>query len=190
MFPMLTAEAISPIEPFRFSRPEYHRLGESGAFAGKRVQLIRGTVITMSPMGLLHALAIRRLTKLFVSQAPDALVVCVQLPLAAAADSEPEPDFAFVAERDLKGDDHPSTAVLVVEVADSSLRLDLGPKADLYAECKVPEYWVVDLGARATFVHLSPRRGKYTSVHRVPWSRTLAANAVPEVSVRLAELLK
>lgn len=187
---MLSAEAISPIEPYRFRRPEYHRLGATGAFDGKRVQLIRGTIITMSPMGTPHAAAIRKLTRLLVSLAPDALEVCVQLPLAASDDSEPEPDFALVAEGDSSANDHPSTALLVIEIADSSLKLDLGPKAGLYAECRVPEYWVIDLAARTTVVHAHPRRGKYTSVHRVPWSRTLVAATVPEISVRLADLIK
>ena len=69
--------------------------------------------------------------------------------------------------------DHPSHAYLVIEVAETTLRTDLGLKRVLYALGGVAEYWVVDLKARSTVVHRVPRRGKYTSVRRVAWSAVL-----------------
>jgi Uma2 family endonuclease len=185
---VLTAEEIAPKRAVPILRTTYHQLGELGVYQGRRVQLIYGTVIDMSPMGTPHANAIRVLNRFFVSNTPANIDVMVQLPLAAAVDSEPEPDFAFV--RALKGpsEDHPSTALLVVEVADSSLKLDLGPKATLYAECKVPEYWVIDLKTRSTAVHRAPKKGKYTSVRRVPWATALTSDALG-LTVRLGDLL-
>ena len=69
------------------------------------------------------------------------------------------------------------------------LKLDLGPKATLYAQCRVPEYWVLDLAARSTVVHRAPRRGKYSSVRRVPWSTLLSSTSVAALSVRFADVL-
>ena len=185
---MLTAEQIAPKQAVPILRTTYHQLGELGVYQGRRVQLIYGTVIDMSPMGTPHANAIRLLTRYFVKGAPEEVEVMVQLPLAAAVDSEPEPDFAFIRQLEGPTEDHPSTALLVVEVADSSLKLDLGPTASLYAECRIPEYWVIDLKARSTVVHRLPKKGMYSSVRRVPWSSTLTSDPTG-LSVKFAELL-
>lgn len=187
---MITAEQIAPIRAVPLLRTEYHQLAKAGAYAGRRVQLIFGTVIDMSAMGTEHAQTIRALIRHFVTSAPAELDVMVQLPIAAADDSEPEPDFAFVPHESKGAADHPRVARLLVEVADTSLKLDLGPKAQLYAASKVPEYWVIDLNARTTVVYRTPRRGKYTSVRRVPWTALLRSTAVPSLSVRLTEHLE
>ena len=186
---MLTAEQIAPNRAFPTLRKTYHQLGELGVYQGRRVQLLYGTVIDMSSMGTPHANAIRVLTRYFVTHTSKAMDVMVQLPIAASDESEPEPDFAFVPSRPVSEDDHPATALLVVEVADSSLKLDLGVKALLYAECGVPEYWVLDLKARSTVVHRAPRRGKYTSCRRVPWTSLLKSISVPSLSLRFAPIL-
>jgi Uma2 family endonuclease len=188
---VLTAEEIAPNRALLLSRKTYHQLGDLGVYEGRRTQLLYGTVIDMSPMGTLHANAIRILTRHFVMAAGQSFDVMVQLPIAVSDESEPEPDFALVP--CLPGhlhDQPPTTALLVIEVADSSLRLDLGPKATLYAEAGVPEYWVVDLKGRSTVVHRSPRRGKYMSVRKNSWSTLLISKAVPSITARFADLLK
>lgn len=186
---MLTTAEVAPQHVWRISRERYHQLAELGAFEGRRVQLLFGTVVEMNAMGSPHAMAIRLLTRQLVMQTGAAFDVLVQLPLGASDDSEPEPDFAIVPSADRDLDDHPRTAKLVIEVAESSLKLDLGPKALLYASCKVPEYWVIDLASRRTVVHRSPRKGRYSRVQAVPWSHTLKSTSVPGVSVKLGELL-
>lgn len=187
---MLSTEAIAPVEPFRLERSVYHRLADLGTFVGRRVQLIRGTVIDMSPMGTSHAAALMELTMALAARCSPGVKLRVQLPLAADDDSEPEPDFALIQSPVESTGDHPSTALLVIEVADTSLRLDLGPKAALYAQCRVPEYWVIDLAAGSTVVHRTLRHGRYESVRRAPWSRILTSSALPQLGLRLDEFLK
>jgi Uma2 family endonuclease len=82
----------------------------------------------------------------------------LQAPLALDDDSEPEPDVAVVAGeyRDYVSG-HPSTAALVVEVADSSLGLDRRLKVGLYARAGLPEYWIVNLVEGVLEVHRGPR---------------------------------
>ena len=186
---MLTAEEIAPKRAVSLSRKSYHQLAESGVYDGRRTQLIYGTVIDMNSMGTPHANAIRVLNRFFVTITSPEFDVMVQLPLAASDESEPEPDFAFVSRLGPHIADHPQTALLVVEVADSSRRLDLGPKATLYAECGVVEYWVIDLKAQSTIVHRSPRRGRYTSTRKVSWSSKLTSKAIPAISACFADLL-
>lgn len=187
---MLSTEAIAPLKTLQLRRRDYHRLGKQGAFDGLRVQLVNGAVIIMSPMGTPHAYAVAKLNRILLAQSPQDTDVRVQLPLAAADDSEPEPDFAVVPAASGPGTDHPLTALLVIEVADSSRKLDLGPKARLYAACRVPEYWVVDLQAETLVVHRSPKQGRYTSVRRHPRGRRVSSTALPSVSLQLSEILR
>ncbi len=185
---MSTAAALQGPHPWKIDRPTYHRLGREGSFDGRRVQLVDGVVIEMSPMGAPRADVVTQLTRWLIRTAADEILVRVQLPLALSVDGEPEPDFALVPSGRHRGD-HPSTALLVIEVADSSLAFDLGPKALLYARAKIPEYWVIDLEREETVVHRTPRAGKYTSVRKHGTRHQLVSVAVPSVRVQLAALM-
>jgi len=85
------------------------------------------------------------------------VVVRTQLPLALGQYSEPEPDVAVVVgtARDFT-DDHPTSALLVVEVADATLSFDRNAKASLYAAAGIPEYWIVNLVHRQLEMHREP----------------------------------
>jgi len=187
---METAETGAGVRPFRFTRETYHRLGELGVFRGHRVELFRGRIIEMGPMGPPHRDAIWALTDALVRMDLPGIQVGCQTPVPMPDGSEPEPDFT-VAPRLVKGAAHREEvdALLLVEVSDSTLEDDLGRKATLYAEGEVPEYWVIDLNARETFVHRSPEQGVYTCIQRVPWSSPLASSAVPGLTLTLSEVL-
>ena len=140
---------------FRWTRGEYHKLASSGSFEGRRVQLIAGEIIEMPPMGHAHAAALSNAhIALTAVYGPDHWVRC-QMPLALGAESEPEPDVA-VAEHGIKAyRDHPTTALLVVEVSDTTLRHDRR-LAGLYATAGVREYWIVNLREHVLEVHRNP----------------------------------
>jgi Uma2 family endonuclease len=53
----------------------------------------------------------------------------------------------------------------------------------------VPEYWVINLKAKKTVVHRSPKGSKYTSIQRVSWSSPLVSSAVPGLTVTLSDVL-
>lgn len=140
-----------------WTKAEYYQMAEIGLFDGKRVELIGGKVLEMSPMLSGHATA-----TMLVSQALGRIFqqrhfLRVQLPLSVSDISDPEPDVAVVegAIRDYR-DAHPTTAALVVEVADSSVDYDRTDKASLYASAGVAEYWVVNLPQRRLEVFRSP----------------------------------
>ncbi len=158
--------------PFEQRRPlkrsEYDKLTELGVFGDERLELLYGSIARMSPIGAPHSSALQRLTELFVLALHGRAVVRIQSPLAASDDSEPEPDVAIVPPGRYS-DAHPSQAWLLIEVAESSLSTDRGMKARLYAECGVPEYWVVNLVDGQIEVHTSIVRGVYTRV--VPFKR-------------------
>jgi len=73
------------------------------------------------------------------------------------AGSESQPDVLVVAGTRREYSDHPTTAALVVEVADSSLAFDIGEKASLYAAAGIADYWVLDLSHNRSYVFRDPR---------------------------------
>lgn len=174
-----------PIRPLH--RREYELLAASGAFDNEKVELLYGQVVQMSPQGTEHAFSIARLTKVLILALGDLATVRPQLPFAASEYSIPEPDLAVVSE--LRADAHPEHALLVIEVACSSLAIDRRVKAQLYAEIGVPEYWVVDVTHGEVIIHTCPSQGGYRRIEHVGRERVLVPVELPTVHVAVAEIL-
>jgi Uma2 family endonuclease len=148
---------VSAVELRRWTRAEYERLADAGFFPdGERVELIEGDIVKMAPQDADHSAGIG-LGQLALQMAFGlAHWVRVQLPLALGA-SEPEPDLAVVAGRpDAYAVEHPSTALLIVEVAASSLAYDRDTKAHIYARAAVADYWILNLVDTQLEVHRDP----------------------------------
>jgi Uma2 family endonuclease len=172
------------------TRAEYDDLVRRGALEEARVELLHGRIVSMSPIGTAHVYSVTQLGRLLVEALGRRATVRVQAPFAAPDESEPEPDVAVVAPGDYL-DDHPGTAWLIVEVADSSLARDRA-KASLYAAAGVAEYWIVNLVDGVVEVHREPRGREgaafaSTSLHGRDDLLRLAAFA--EVEVRVADVL-
>ena len=129
----------------KWTREEYYKMGELGLFEGQRVELIDGEIIEMSPMGNPHVIA--------ASLAHDALQRAFGVgfwvrhgaPISVSSISEPEPDIAVVKGTPREFKDHPSTALLAVEVSETTLAMDRKRKASLYASAGILDYWIVNL---------------------------------------------
>jgi Uma2 family endonuclease len=185
----------SLLEPRRFTVAEYLRMAEVGVLRPEeRVELIDGQVVAMSPQGPVHSALVSRITARF-SRIFSAEHFCVrpQCTLALGDDYAPEPDIAVVAGR---CEDHerelPRSALLVVEVADASARLDRGRKSDLYARADVPEYWIVNVAERVVEVRREPSASGYKLIRILQPADSilpLALEATSQASLRAAELL-
>lgn len=154
------SETIVPIH--RLDLDTYNQIVACGALEGQRVELLEGLFVQMSPQSREHAAAIETLTSHFAGA--DARLR-VQLPLEVAPDSEPEPDIALVATGSPRGE-HPRTALLTVEVAVSSQRIDRDVKGRLYALAGIPTYWLIDLPARSVEVYTEPHAEGYRRCRR------------------------
>ena len=144
--------------PRRWTREEYYKMAEQGIIApDERVELIEGEIISMSPQKSRHAATIFVTAKVLSPIFAPHNHVRIQGPLALGPTSEPEPDIAVVAgsERDYM-DAHPTTALLVVEVSDTTLAYDRGLKASLYAKAGIPEYWILNLPDQRLEVRREP----------------------------------
>jgi Uma2 family endonuclease len=156
---MVTAQRhiILESKPYRWTREEYYRMGEIGFFEDKRVELIEGEVIDMSPIYSPHATSVTLAGEVLREIFGKGWVVREEKPLSLGIDSDPEPDIALVEgkARDFK-DAHPTMASLVIEVADSSLSYDRNRKASLYAKAGIQDYWILNLHDRQIEVHRRP----------------------------------
>jgi Uma2 family endonuclease len=175
------------VRPLR--RVEYERIVDLGLFEDERVELLRGALVAMSPQKGPHANGAARLGEALALALRGRAHVRQHSPLALSDDSEPEPDIAVVAPGDY-AKAHPQTALLVAEVADSSLRKDRHVKADLYAEANIPEYWILNVVDGVLEVYRSPTADHYASVSSHDRSSTVTPLAFPDVVVAVADLLR
>jgi Uma2 family endonuclease len=174
------------IRPLR--RTEYDRLVESGAFEHERIELLEGKLVAMSARGRPHVYGVTCLNRALVLALGERSLVQTQGPVAASDDSEPEPDIAVLAPGDYL-DDHPRTALLVIEVAESSRRVDLGLKARLYAQMAVPDYWVLDLERRELVVHRRPEGERYREVRTFGETEKVSPLEFADAELALASVL-
>ena len=189
--------ARAPLTPRRWTRVEYERLVDLGAFEGDPVELIGGRLIVAEPQNGPHATAVGAADDALRAALPPGFIVRAQMPLAVDDESSPEPDVAVVPGR--RADyrlAHPTRAALVVEVADSSLEFDRGEKGSLYARARIPEYWIVNLLDRVLEIHreptsdpAAPHGWRYRSVTTLAPSGVVTPVAVPSVPIRVVDLI-
>jgi Uma2 family endonuclease len=175
-----------------FTREEYHRMGEVGILKPTdRVELIRGEIVEMSPIGRRHVAFVDNLNQLLVVRLRGRAIVSVQNPVALSDDTEPQPDLKVLRrrpvpykEREAYGED----VLLLIEVAETSLACDRSTKLRLYAEAGIPEYWVVDCVAESVELHRTPEGGRYRDVIRITGAAAVSPQAFPDVVLALAEI--
>ena len=187
--PRLAPGASSPPAAKLWTVEEFHRLGELGCFEGRRAMLIHGSILEEGPMNPPHAIASTKTEDLIRELFGRAFHVRVQKPLVFGLSIDPEPDVAVVPGRPADFTSHPSTAALIVEVSDTSLKYDSADKADLYSLAGIPEYWVLDLNGRRLLVFRDPTENGYGTKFTVPAEGAVSPLAVPAASVAVAELL-
>jgi Uma2 family endonuclease len=172
---------------------DYHRMFEAGVFRpDERVELIRGELIAVPPMGAPHRAAINRLNRLLTERFNGRAVVQVQCPVIVSDDSEPEPEFALLV-WDPTGyegrDPSPADTLLLIEVSHSSRGFDRRVKVPLYAETGVPEVWLVDLVEHAVLVFRDPLGNKYTTTQVARRGETIACAAFPDDPIPVSDII-
>lgn len=175
----------------QWTREEYDRLVAAGAFRPEaRVQLVQGEIVEMTPQSAAHATAVRRLQKALDSLFLGRYDVRAQLPLILSELSEPEPDIAVVVGAlDDYRDRHPTTAVLLVEVADSTLDFDQTRKLEMYAVARIPEYWIVNLVAGVLEVYREPQGSRFRTALRLGPDEAVTPASAPTGRLIVRDLL-
>ena len=181
--------------PWKWTREQYYKLGELGFFQGKKVELLFGEIVEMSPIGWLHRVACRKTAEALERAFAGIGWVDRSEPLDLG-NSDPQPDVAVITGRFEDYSTHPTTALLVVEVADTTLAQDTTTKAELYATARIAEYWVLDVTNRVLLVYRDPvslPAGLGATAYRTqltlsPTDR-VSPLAAPTASILVSELL-
>lgn len=164
----------------------YHFMYQHGMVT-EHAELVRGVIFEKMPKSPLHTLVTTLICKRISLLAPE-YWVRKEDPLTLA-DSEPEPDISVV-----RGDcsdfaaSHPTTALLVVEVAVTSADLDR-EKASLYAEACVGEYWIILAHERAVEIYTNAKSGHWSNIRRVGAEEAFESSVLPGVRILLSEFL-
>ena len=174
--------------PVRCTCAEFLRLGDLGMFEGRGAMLINSVILEEGPMNPPHAITLGLVEEAIRTAFGTGWWLRQQSPLVLGQETDPEPDLAVVPGRPRDYTGHPTTADLVVEVADSSLDFDTNEKRLLYARAGIREYWVVDVNARKLLVYRDPQAGDYATQQALGPADAIAPLAVPAV-VRVADLL-
>ena len=179
----------------RFTVGEYRKMGEAGIFSeDDRVELIDGEVVEMAPIGDRHIESVMRLNRLLSRWAlgtqEAGLFVSVQTPLALGEHFELEPDLVLLRRREGRtGVPIPEEALLVVEVAHTSLAYDRETKLPLYAEAGIPKAWLVDLTTDAIEAYSKLGSGGYGSLVRTRRGERVVSATLPDLAFDAAEAL-
>lgn len=183
---MLDPNVLAPERIRPLLRREYEALVEAGVFGeDDRIELLCGMLVEMSPQGVSHAAITAWLAQELIVALGRAYDVRSHSPFAATEDSMPEPDVSVTRRSNVAA--HPSAALLLIEVADSSLNKDRIIKTEIYAENGVPEYWIVDVQAARIEVLTSPSGVGYR--HReVIAEGVLRPVMLPGVEIAVSEI--
>ncbi|HFA51348.1 MAG TPA: Uma2 family endonuclease [Bacteroidetes bacterium] len=148
-----------------FTVDEYYKMADVGIIKPTdRVELIKGEIIKMSPIRSLHSSVVDDLHGIFVSALKREFITKSQNPIHINRFSEPEPDVFVVKYRKDKSrrrHPRPDEVLLLIEVADTSLRYDREIKKPLYAEAYIQEYWIVNLIDQQIEIFRNPQDGEY-----------------------------
>jgi Uma2 family endonuclease len=169
-------------------------MGETGILSeDNRLELIRGDIVFREPIGAYHAGTVDRLNRLWTSRLGERAIVRVQNPVQfRREDSELQPDVMLLRPRDdFYTGRHPEAAdvLLLIEVADTTLRLDRRVKLPLYARVGVREVWLLDLTTQQLEVCREPLGDRYGSVRILGRGQRVSPDAFADLSFDVADLV-
>jgi Uma2 family endonuclease len=186
-------ERLAVPQPRRFTAAEYHRLADRGVLRpDERVELVDGIIVRMAAMNSPHMACIIALTEWLTTRLVGLATVSVQCPLHLSEHSEPQPDVAILKRReDGYAESLPEAAdtLLVIEVADTTIRYDRRVKLPMYARAGLTEVWIVDLPRARVLVFRDPVDGGYQTEQERRRGDVLTPLALPQLALPVSEVL-
>lgn len=181
----------------RFTIDEYHRLIDLGFLTeDDRVELIRGEIMQMAAKGTPHTVCCSNLIGELAGLLASRATLRCQDPIILPSNSEPEPDFVIAKKRSdnyLSAHPNASDILLVIEIADSTLKYDQEVKSSLYAEAGIPDYWIFNLVKNHLETYSEPYQelqgGFGYSVQRIVLpNKVVALPCFPDLSLDLSKV--
>jgi Uma2 family endonuclease len=177
-----------------FTVDDVRRMIDAGVLReDENVELIEGELVMMAAKGPLHDIVKSLLAMAMTRAAPDGLVVGVENTLQLAENILVDPDISLVRRSVYQADQSfarpkAADALLLVEVAVSSISYDRNVKARLYARHGIREFWVIDANERVTWIYTQPRGDTWESIIERKASEPLTTPALPGFSIKLSEI--
>jgi Uma2 family endonuclease len=171
---------------------QYHQMIEHGIFTeNDKIELIKGELISMSPVGIKHAFVVRRLTALLSQKFGDRSIIDIQNPILLDDNSEPEPDVVVLKPRDDFYQfqlPRPDDLLLIIEVSDTTLKYDRTVKIPLYSEAKIREIWIIDINSECVEIYRYANTEGYDQMQRYRLGETLSILAFPDLSLTVNDI--
>ncbi|HET6629151.1 MAG TPA: Uma2 family endonuclease [Woeseiaceae bacterium] len=171
---------------------DYYRLAAAGSLReNDRVELLDGEIIDMTPIGSKHAAKVGYLTQLLMKAVGDRALVWTQNPARLGIYSEPQPDLMLLRPKtDFYASGHPvpEDILLIVEVADTSLKYDRDTKIPLYARHGIREVWLVDIDNERLAIYRQPGPEGYGAVSEPASPERTSLVMLPDLYVDLGDL--
>jgi Uma2 family endonuclease len=175
-----------------FTTKEFRDIVEACIFPDEdRLELVDGEIVEMAPIGNRHATCVRTLVQVFERFGKRALLDG-HTPLGISEDNNFYPDVALLRPRsdtDAESIPRASDTLLVIEVADTTLRFDRFIKMPRYSAAGAPELWIVDLEGSRVWVHRKPLEGDYGEVFEARSGDVLKVPGMPDVEIEVAEVV-
>jgi Uma2 family endonuclease len=186
-----TTQAAEGLSRWRWTVAEIEAMTRAGIIGeDERFELIGGEIVPMSAKGIFHEVLKTALVIDLARKLPKGYLFTPETTFYLSEDSFVEPDIVFYREADGLEDLSPRTALLAIELSDSSLGWDLGRKARIYANFGIPELWVVEAKSRITHVHRRPGLEGYLDIRQVGGDEPLSTDLVPGLTVTIGRFGK
>ena len=180
-------------EPYKFDVHQYHALAEAGILTKEdRVELINGEIVVMSAIGTEHMATVDASSMFWVPAVDGRAIVRIRGSVRLDEWNEPQPDVTLLKPRDdfywhrMPG---PDDVLLIIEVANTSLRYDRQVKLALYARFGVPETWIANIQARTIEVYSNPVDGEYTERRNFQHGQTVTPAAFPDIALPVSDVI-
>lgn len=177
----------------KWTLDDYHRMIEVGLLNDRRVELLSGEIVEMSPEGEPHAYFSHEAAKYLGKLLGDRVAIRQGKPITIPiSNSEPEPDLAIVqplGREYLQHHPYPENVFWLVEFSNASLSKDINAKRKAYAAAGIREYWVMDLKHHQLKVFRDPASSDYQSEHVLTTGK-ISLLAFPEIEISVQQLLE
>ena len=184
-----TTQAAEGLVRRRWTVAEIEAMVQAGIIGEhERFELIGGEIVPMNAKGIHHEVLKAALNFYLAQNIPHEFRFAGETTFRLSEDSFIEPDFIFFRKSDGLANLNPQTALLAIEIADSSLRWDLGRKARIYAGFGIPELWVIEAAPRLAHLHSRPGPEGYGEIRKLPADEMLSSTSVGGLAVKLADL--
>jgi Uma2 family endonuclease len=170
---------------------EYHQMVDAGILRDRKVELLRGEIVEMSPEGEPHAYCSHEAGEYLANILGNQATIRQAKPITLPSDSEPEPDIVIVQRLGREYREHHPYAENIfwlIEYANTSLEKDLETKSKIYAKAGIQEYWVVNLKKLHLVVFRQPLDEEYATKFTLT-TGTIQPLAFPDIIVAVDRII-